>query len=149
MTIYSLEDLQRMTPDKRRQLYQNAVDRRDKGGQPIIDLIESSGLPLHSTEGLTNDDPTFLRMEEIIWSAEGREAALKATEAGLPALSGIDPLLQRELGALYGPHDLGTASAGAVVAKLMRHLGHEEAGAGSCPEGCVAKTAMKWRPRKK
>jgi hypothetical protein len=142
---YSLENLQRMTPDKRRQLYQNAMKRRDNGGQAIIDLIDSSGLPLHYGEGLTNDDPTFLRMEEIIWSPQGKQALVNATEAGFPALSGVDPILQQELGLKYGPHDPGTASAGSLVAQVMRHLGYEQAGAGSCPEGCVAKTGAKWR----
>lgn len=143
--IYSLENLQRMTPDKRRQLYQNALKRRENGGQAIVDLIESSGLPLHYGEGLTSDDPTFLRMQEIIWSPEGKMALVKATDAGLPALSGIDPILQQELGSKYGPRDLGTANAGSLVANVMRHLGYEQAGTGSCPEGCVAKTGAKWR----
>ncbi len=69
-----------MPPDKRRQLYQNALKRRENGGQAIIDLIEASGLPLHYGKGLTSDDPTFLRMQEIIWSPEGQKALVNATE---------------------------------------------------------------------
>jgi hypothetical protein len=53
--------------------------------------------------------------------------------------------LQAELGDLYGKHDLGTASAGAVVAEVMRHLGYREAGQGTCPPNCTARTGMKWR----
>src|SRR5687768_16635859 len=101
MKSLTLDDLKRMTPDKRRQLYLNAAARREKGVQAIIDMIDASGLPLRYGEGLTNDDPTFLRMEEIIWSAEGHAAAVHAVATGLPALSGVDVLLQRELGSKY------------------------------------------------
>jgi hypothetical protein len=34
-----------------------------------------------------------------------------------------------------------------IQAGLMRHLGFTEAGQGKMPDGCVAKTAMKWKPR--
>ena len=37
-----------MTPKQRAILYQNAKDRRENGGQEIMDLIVSSGLPLSS-----------------------------------------------------------------------------------------------------
>ena len=33
-----------------------------------------------------------------------------------------------------------------IQAGLMRHLGFTEAGQGKMPDGCVAKTAMKWKP---
>ena len=93
-------------------------------------------------------DPVYLKMEEIIWGKEGRKAALTATENGLPALCGVEPLLKNELGSRYSPHDMGTVSAGAIMGQLMRHLGYAAAGEAKCPEGGVAKTAMKWLPRK-
>lgn len=141
MTTYSLEDLKEMTPEQRAALYQNAARLRENGGQAIIDLIDSSGLSL-SSGGIRSDDPTYLKMEEIIWSTEGRKAAIKATESGLPALAGVDPLISDELGGRYNPHDDGTRSAGYIQAGLMRHLGFVEDGQGRMPEGCVA---MKWK----
>ena len=96
---------------------------------------------------LTMDDPITLRMEQIINSPQGRQAAMAAAAAGLPAMAGIDPLLSTALGADYGKHNFATATAGDLVAKLMRSLGYTEAGSRSLPTHCVAKTAMMWKPK--
>ena len=146
MKKLTIEDLKQMTPERRAILYQNAVKRREEGGQEIIDLLDSSGLPLSSGH-MVSDDPAYRKMVEIVWGAEGRAAALAVTERGLPALAGVDPLISAALGDSYGPHDGGTLNAGYIQAGLMRHLGFTEAGQGKMPEGCVAKTAMKWKPR--
>jgi hypothetical protein len=119
--IPTLEDIKAMTPEKRAILYENARKRRAAGGQAIMDLIDSSGLPL-SAGGMRITDPTYIRMREIIWS--NREAAIKATENGLAALAGIEPFIVDDLGNRYHPHDLGTATAGSIIAELMRHLGY-------------------------
>jgi hypothetical protein len=144
---YTLADLEAMTPNDRANLYENARKKIDEGGKAIIDLIDSSGLPL-SAGGMRASDPVYLEMETIIWSPEGRQLALSATSAGLPALAGIEPSLVSALGQRYHPHDGGTVNAGYLVAGLMRHMGFVEAGEGKMPPGSVAKTAMKWRPRK-
>lgn len=146
MRRYTLDDLKLMSPVERAVLYQNATKLRDNGGQAVIDLIESSGLSLRSG-GTTLDDPVYLRMEEIIWSNEGRDAAKKATAMGLPALAGVEPLLQAALRERYSPHDMGTVSAGSIVGALMRHLGYVQAGEAKLPDNCVAKTAMRWKFR--
>src|SRR5579859_4388883 len=134
MKTYTLEQLQVMKPHERAVLYQNAVKRRVVGGQAIIDLIDQSGLPL-SSGNLTFDNPVHLEMEATIWSMDGRKAAIEATEKGLPALAGVDPLLSAKLGELYMPHDGGTVNAGFLMAELMRHLGYVENGQGKMPEG--------------
>jgi hypothetical protein len=146
MKTYTIEDLKEMTPEKRAILYQNATKRRADGGQAIIDLIDLSGLPL-SSGGLRPSDPAYIAMEEIVWSPQGRRAAVEATKKGLPALAGVEPLIVAALGDRYGPHDQGTMSAGYIQAELMRHLGYIEDGQGRMPDGSVAKTAMKWKPR--
>jgi len=145
---YTLADLKAMSPERRAQLYQNAIERREKGGKEIIDLMDSSGLPLRSG-GMRKDDPVSLKMTEVIWSSEGRKAALEATEKGLPALCGVEPLLTKALGDLYNPYDMGTNRAGVIIGELMTFLGYSPAGQAKCPEGGVAKTAMKWVLRKK
>jgi hypothetical protein len=147
MKIYTLDDLRKMTPEKRAILYQNAVKHRETGGQVIINLIDSSGLPL-SAGGMRMSDPTYLKMQDIAWSTEGRKAAVEATQKGLPALAGIEPLIVVALGDRYHPHDGGTINAGFIVAELMRHIGYVDDGEGKMPDGCVAKTAMKWKLRK-
>lgn len=147
MKKYSLDDLKKMTAEDRATLYQNALKRRESGGQEIVDLINSSGLPL-SDGGMRTDDPAYLKMEEIMWSSEGRTAAVKATDERLPALAGVEPMFVAALGERYHPHDGGTMNAGYIVGQLMRHLGYVEDGQGKMPDGSVAKTAMKWKHRK-
>lgn len=81
-----------MSSPKRAVLYQNAKARLADGGKPIVDFIEAEGLPL-SDGDMVSSDPDYLKMEEIIWSKEGRAAALKAISDGLPALAGDDPMI--------------------------------------------------------
>ncbi|HEX5508861.1 MAG TPA: hypothetical protein VFX37_10195 [Pseudolabrys sp.] len=147
MKKYSLDDLKSMTPEQRAVLYQNAKKRRADGGEEIINLIDSSGLSL-SSGGMRSTDPEYIEMEEIVWSAEGRLAAIDATEKGLPALAGMEHMIVDALGDRYHPHDGGTVSAGYIVAGLMRHLDYVENGEGKMPPGSIAKTAMKWKPHK-
>ncbi len=147
MKEISLEKLKAMTPEQRGNLYQNAAKRREFGGQAIIDLIDGAGLSI-SSGGMRSDDPVYLRMEEIIWSTEGRTAAIGAVENKLPALAGVDPLISANLGERYNPHDGGTTNAGYILAALMRHLGYLEDGIGNCPDDCVAKTGLKWKLRR-
>lgn len=66
MKEYSLDDLKEMTAEQRAVLYQNAMKHREKGGQAIMDLINSSGLPL-STGGMRMSDPAYLKMQDIAW----------------------------------------------------------------------------------
>lgn len=93
---------------------------------------------------VTLDDPIALKMKQIVQSPEGVDAAVKAAEAGYPAMAGIDPLLSRALGDDYGKHNLTTATAGDFVANLMRSLGYKESGRGKLPPHCVARTAALW-----
>lgn len=137
----TLEDLKSWTPEKRLRIYQNAQKHPD--GRVIVEMIDRNGLSL-SSGGLTSDDPVIIRMIEIIWSQEGKAAALEATHKGLPAVSGVDPLLQQDLGDQYHKHNQGTMNAGFYVAELMRHLGYRAAGRAPCSPDCVAKTAETW-----
>ena len=142
----TIEKLEAMSPDRRATLYENARKRLNQGGKEIMELINASGLALRSG-GITFSDPVHLRMEEIAWSIEGKRLLVEATEAGHPALAGIEPWIVADLGSLYHPHDLGTVDAGSIVGEVMRHLGYELAGRANMPAGSVAKTAATWRPR--
>lgn len=136
-----------MTPEQRATLHENARKRIDNGGREIIELIEASSLPL-SSGGMRLSDPVYIRMQEIIWSSEGKKAAIDATASGLPALAGIEPLIVADLGDRYHPHNQGTVSAGGIVGELMRFLGYKILGQADMPKGSVAKTAALWKPRK-
>lgn len=139
------DQIRAMSPQQRAILYENAKRRAAEGGQEIIDFIDASGLSLSDGDMLSSD-PDYMQMEQIIWSSEGREAAIKAVEEGLPALAGVDPLIYAALGERYHPHNAGTINAGVITAALMRHLGYIETGPGTFPGG-VAKSGMKWRKR--
>ena len=93
---------------------------------------------------MSNNDPVYLQMVDIAWSVAGREAAVAAVKAGLPALCGVDRLLREELGDKYHKHNMGTFSAGGAVAEVMRHLGYRVIGTGKCPANCVARTGLMW-----
>jgi hypothetical protein len=134
-----------MAPDARAVLYQNALKRLNQGGQAIVDLIEQNNLSVSSGDMLSSD-PDYIRMDEIIWARKAE--ALKAVEAGLPALAGIEPFIREELGERYRPQNGGTINAGYLTAALMKHLGFSDDGAGQMPPGSVAKTAMKWKLRR-
>lgn len=142
---YDLKTLTKMTPEARFRLYENCRARIDKGGREIMKRIDDSGLPLCSPSGGTKlTDPIYIAMSEIIWSKVGREEAIAAAGRHLPAMAGVDPLLQNKLGDQYRPVELITASAGSIVGELMRHLGYKKGKQMPLPAGCVAKTATMW-----
>lgn len=143
--IPSKEKIRAMRSHDRGVLYRNAKDRLAEGGQEIVDFIDQEGLPLSDGDMLSSD-PDFIRMEEIIWSAEGRAAAIEAVEDGLPALAGVDPLIKAALGDRYHMHNSGTVNAGFITAALMRHMGYVEVGPGTIPNG-EAKSGMRWKRR--
>ncbi len=137
--------LKAMSIRERAELYRNACRLGHTAeGAELKKLIEEAGLPFSEAACLRNDDPITMKMHEVINSEEGREAALAATAAGLPAMAGIDPLLQVALGVDYGPHNMGTQTAGGLVAELMRSLGYKKAGQRPMPEHCVARSAVMW-----
>jgi hypothetical protein len=140
------DQIRAMSSQQRAILYQNARARLADGGQQIVDFIDREALPLSDGEMLSSD-PDYAEMERIIWSTEGRAAALSAVENGLPALAGVDPLISSALGDRYHPHNGGTINAGFITAALMRHLGYVEAGSGAFLNA-VAKSGMRWKKRK-
>lgn len=142
----SLEALEGMTPEDRARVLENALRLRD---QATIDLIRSSGLPLRREGGgMSKDDPIYLEMEQIIWSREAKDAAIAATIDGQPAMAGVDPILQRRMGLRYTPKHQGTMTAGSLVADMMRFEGYENDAEAPLPEGCIARTAMRFRTRR-
>lgn len=110
-------------------------------GAALKKQIEEAGLPYSDTACLTMDDPITIKMYEVIHSKEGREAAIDATRRGRPAIEDIDPMLQAALGVDYGAHNMGTATAGALVGELMYSLGYKKKGQKALPAHCVARTA--------
>jgi hypothetical protein len=134
-----------MPMQKRVDLYKNACRLGHTAqGAALKRVIEAVGLPYSEDRCLTKDDPITIKMHDVIYSKEGREAAIAATKVGLPAMAGVDPLLQVALGSDYGPHNMGTQTAGGIVGQLMQSLGYKKTGSSPLPPNCVAKTAATW-----
>lgn len=139
------EELAAMSVHDRANLYRNASRlAHTPDGAALKKLLEEAGLPFSDDACLTMDDPITIRMHEVINSPEGRAAAVAATKDGLPAMAGIDPMLQVALGVDYGAHNMGTATAGGLVGELMTSLGYKKASSKALPPHCVAKTAATW-----
>jgi hypothetical protein len=142
---WTLDDLKLLSVRDRADLYKNACRLgHTPQGASLKRLCEEAGLPFSEDGCLTQDDPIYIKMHEIIYSKDGRDAAVAATKVGLPAMAGIDALLQVALGVDYGPHNMGTATAGGIVGELMHSLGYRKVGQRPLPANCVAKTAAMW-----
>ena len=140
------QQLRAMSPKERMRVRSRAAKLDSELGRATLALIDSLGLPMTSG-GLSEKHPLYLEMQEIAFSPEGRAAALNAVAKGLPAMAGIDPLLQREMGSRYSAEQQITMNAGYIVAALMRRLAYEMAAKRApLPKNCVAKTAATWRP---
>ena len=149
MAKISDEKLQGMSVHDRHQLWINARRIDSEEARELVERIEKLGLPYSEIRSLKASDPVFMKMEQIVFSQEAKTAAIAATDAGLPALAGIDPLLSAALGVDYGPHNDGTINAGYLVAQMMRMQGYKNSGRkGKLPVTCIAKTAEIYVPIK-
>lgn len=137
--------LRAMTPEGRILVRQRAAKLNNDLGNATVALIDSLHLPL-SSGGMSEDHPLYREMQDVIWSAEAKSAAVQSVEKGLPAMAGVDPFLQRVMGERYGREYQGTTNAGSIVGELMRYLGYEKLGEAPLPEGFLARTAATWQP---
>lgn len=148
MPTYTTEKLKAMTANDRLSLRNNALNKGTPEALAIVKQIDELKLPLGSG-GVTEDHPLYQEMYEIINSPEARDAAVKAVEAGLPALAGVDPLLQKRMGKRYNNEQQMTVNAGYMTGTVMYSLGyHKDKEGVSLPKGCVAKSSTTWKPKK-
>lgn len=148
MPTYTTEKLKAMTANERLSLRNNALAKGTPEALAIVQQIDELKLPLGSG-GLTEDHPLYLEMYEIIMSPEAKAAALKAVEGGLPALAGVDPLLQERMGKRYTNEQQMTVNAGYITGTVMISAGYEKDKEGvSLPKGCVAKSSTTWKRKK-
>lgn len=142
---WTKEELAAMSVHQRAELYKNASRfAHTAEGAALKKQIEAEGLPYSDDAALKGDDPITLVIIKVVYSPEGREAAIAATKAGEAAMAGVDPLLQAALGVDYGAHNHGTNRAGEIVGALMRSLGYKKGPDKDLPPHCVAKTAATW-----
>lgn len=142
---WTIEELRGLSVHQRAELYRNASRLgHTSAGAALKKLLDEAGLPFSDDACLTQDDPITMKMHEIISSQEGRAALVAATRSGLPALAGVEPMLQASLGSDYGAHNMGTHTAGSIVGEVMQSLGYKKVGQKPLPPHCVAKTAAMW-----
>jgi hypothetical protein len=143
---WDISKLKSLSAHERHRLWQNAKAKSHLSDQAadLVKKIESSGLDFLAgkTKSVSLDDKIGRTMRRIIFSEIGIQAMLKATEAGLPALGGVDPLLQAELANDYSKLNEATVQAGYLVKKVMVSMGYKPVGHASLPAACVAKTGM-------
>jgi hypothetical protein len=146
----TFEKLQQKTPKERHRIFENITHSRlfsEEDKSRYLELVMESG-PIDGDTALTLDNPFMQRMYEIIHSPAGRAACVAATEQGLPALAGVEPLLVAELGEDYARTYMATPSAGGFVGMLMRELNYVLSGRKDMPAGSVAKRAATWQKRR-
>lgn len=145
---WTLEKLRSLTLKQREALFDNARSKDTPEAREVIALMVDNDLLVREGGGLPREHPTIQRMEDVIRSDEGRANAKAAADQGLPAMAGVDPLLQTALGADYGQHDT-TSWAGTLTAEIMAEAGYVQTRKAPLPPNCVAKTAAFFESRKK
>jgi hypothetical protein len=152
MVNWDIAKLKARSVHERRLLWQRAKEKMatSEEAKALFQLIESSGLDYakDKIQPISLDSPTGRLMKRIIGSEAGAMAMLEATRQGLPALAGVDPLLQAGLGDKYSRHNDATVQAGYLVKGFMEGLGYQEFRAGPMPEACIAKTGLMFKPQK-
>ena len=93
---------------------------------------------------LRKTDAIAKEIRRIVRSADGRSAAIEATQRALPALSGVDRLLREKLGDRYKNTDRGTNTAGAFVAEVMREFGYNAGTRRRCGGDSLAQSGIFW-----
>lgn len=147
--IVTAEHIKMLTVEKRSRMYANACALSTPEAFALKILIEEIGLPFKEDRAFKPEDDLGHALIEIIFSSEGRRAALDATEAGLAAMANVDPLIQARLDQEYGPHDNSTVRAGEIVGALMRSLDYVKGPQADLPLNCVARSAATWSKNKK
>lgn len=137
---YSLEQLTAMPLEKRQILFENARRKATPEARAVVKLLVENDLLVGQGGGLPRHHPVISAIEDVIRSPEGRARAKEASDNGLPAMAGVDPLLVEQVGPAYGTYD-STSWAGTFVAEEMESMGYRQTKKKPLPEGCVAKTA--------
>jgi len=100
---HTIDMLRSFTRDPRNTIWRNAKVSNSPLAPAFVETIETLGLPYGETGGVADDDPDRIPMCDIVDSPEGKAAYIKATENGLPAMSGVDPILGTLWGELFAP----------------------------------------------
>ena len=138
---WTLEKLKTKSPSEIQSLYRRANNLNDDAARKLVELILDNDLLKDAAGGLPYDHPHMLEIEEICGEPESIEGALRAVDAGLPPLAGMERRIVARMGDRYGPSGT-TNHAGRCIAVEMEAKGllntHRQM---SMPAGSVAQSA--------
>ncbi|MEO9462149.1 MAG: hypothetical protein ABJ242_05380 [Marinomonas sp.] len=137
---WDLDRLKEMSSEKIRNLYRNAITRKDSESLLVARLIVENGLLVDEKGGLPFDHPIMLEIEEICAMPEAVAEALEAAQRELPPLAGMEHRLVAALGSQYGGQ-YTTHHAGRCIGSAMLDRGWKQDGMKPMPKGSIAKTA--------
>ncbi len=86
---------------------------------------------MHTQDWMDSTDPMFVRIKDIVFSADGMRAAVQATNRSQPASCAVDGLLRARIGDPYSSDHTNVTNCTWLVRELMDGLGFVEANAGS------------------
>jgi hypothetical protein len=121
-------------------MYSRARQRDDAEAKALVALILESGLLVDEKGGLPHDHPVMIEIAEVCSDPSAIDEAVAASEAGLPALAGLEYRIVAALGSQYGPN-FTTNYAGICVRDGMLARGWKVTVQKPMPDGSIAKTA--------
>lgn len=154
MKAWTRADLAALSAKEFSELWMNA--RRSAAGTgpfaaraaELVALMAETGRSPTVGEKVRLDDPIGVAIRDLVHSGEGTDLMIRATEAGLPALAGLEPMIRTRLGPLYAAANEATIQAGYLVTGRMEALGYVKSDlSAAMPAGSVAKTAIFFRKK--
>ena len=137
---WTVEKLRTRSPEEIRTLYTRAIGMDDDAARAVAALILEHGLLADEKGGLPFDHPHMLAIEAICAEQKAITEAVASSEAGLPALAGMEYRLVRALGDHYGPN-YTTNHAGRCIKEGMLERGWKGTVQKPMPAGSIAKSA--------
>ena len=142
---WTLPRLREKSQTERHEVWKRARALHSAEGNHLARAIERLGLPYAEPEALDGEHPLLDRLREIVFSPEGRSAAIEATLDGLPAMAGVDGLLHEKLGEDYRLIPAAVPTAQELVTELMLSMGWERSGKKTLPQRCIAREGVFWK----
>ncbi len=137
---WTLDKLRAKSSNEIQTLYSRARTLDDDAARKLVGMIIDNDLLVDSNGGLPYDHPDMLEIEAICGEPAAIDEAVAASEAGLPALAGMEYRIVRILGDRYGPNHT-TNHAGRCIRDGMLDRGWMTTAQKPMPTGSIAKSA--------
>jgi hypothetical protein len=137
---WTLDKLRAKSPKDIQTLYSRARTLDDDVARKLVGMILDNDLLVDPNGGLPFDHPDMLEIEAICGEPAAIDEAVAASEAGLPALAGMEYRIVRALGGRYGPNHT-TNHAGRCIRDGMVDRGWKITVQKPMPAGSIAKSA--------